>query len=152
MNTLRKSIIIGMAVLGLGGSALAVQAQEVQGHGAKHGQMQAKWAERSARHEQKLHDTLKLTPPQEASWLAYRAAIKPAARPDRGARADWKALAAPERMAKRIEMAKEHLAMMESQLGATTTFYGTLTPEQKKLFDENSMRRGGRHMKHGMHS
>jgi Spy/CpxP family protein refolding chaperone len=152
MNTLRKSIIIGMAVLGLGGSALAVQAQEVQGHAAKHAQMHAKWGERAAKREQKLHDTLKLTPAQEASWSTYRAAIKPAARAERGARADWKALPAPERMAKRIDMAKEHLAVMESQLGATTTFYGTLTPEQKKLFDANSMQRGGRHMKHRMHS
>jgi Spy/CpxP family protein refolding chaperone len=152
MNTLRKSIIIGMAVLGLGGSALVVQAAEAPEHGAKHAQMQAKWAERSAMRQQKLHDTLKLTPAQEASWAAYSAAIKPAARPERGARADWKALAAPERMAKRIEMTKEHLAMMESQLAATTTFYGTLTPEQKKLFDANSMGRGGRHTKHRMHS
>ncbi len=152
MNTLRKSIIIGMAVLGLGGTTLAVHAHEGQAHGAKHEQMQAKWGERSAARAQKLHDALKLTPAQESAWTAYTAAIKPAARPERGARGAWKSLPAPERLAKRLDMAKQHVAMMEARLGATTTFYAVLTPEQKKLFDEHSMQRGQRGMKRGMHS
>jgi protein CpxP len=49
-------------------------------------------------------------------------------------------------------MSRQHLAAMEARLGATTAFYGVLTPEQKKLFDDNSMRRGGHRMKRGMHS
>ena len=149
MNTLRKSIIIGLTVLGLGGTTLAVQAHDVKAHGAKHEQMQAKRGERVAAHQQKLHATLKLTPAQEAAWSTYTAAVKPVARAERGA---WKALPAPERMAKRVEMAKERVAMMETRLGATTTFYAVLTPEQKKLFDENSKHRSGHRMKHGMHS
>ena len=153
MNTLRKSIIIGLTVLGLGGTTLAVQAHDVKAHGAKHEQMQAKRGERVAAHQQKLHATLKLTPAQEAAWSTYTAAFKPVARAERGERGErgaWKALAAPERMAKRVEMAKERVAMMETRLGATTTFYAVLTPEQKKLFDENSKHRGGHRMKHGM--
>jgi protein CpxP len=152
MNTIRKSIIIGLTVLGLGGTTLAAQAGEGHDQGAKHEQMKAKWGERAAKREQKLHDTLKLTAAQEAAWATYRSAVKPAARPEHGQRGDWKALPAPERMARRIEMAKQHLATMEARLGATTAFYGVLTPEQKKLFDENSMRRGGHRMLRGMHS
>jgi protein CpxP len=151
MNTVRKSIIIGMAVLGLGGTTLAVHAHDGQERGAKHEQMQAKWGERAAAREQKLHAALKLTAGQEPAWAAYTAAIKPAARPERGERGAWKSMPAPERLAKRLEMAKQHVAMMETRLGATSTFYAVLTPEQKKLFDENSMQRGGHRMKHGMH-
>ncbi len=152
MNTLRKSIIIGMAVLGLGSTTLAVQAHEGAGHAAKHGQMQAKWGERMAKREQKLHAALKLTAGQEAAWSTYTAAIKPAPRADRGERGAWKALPAPERMAKRLDMAKQHVAKMESRLAATNAFYAALTPEQKKLFDENSTQRGGHRGKRGMHS
>jgi periplasmic protein CpxP/Spy len=152
MNTLRKSIIIGMAVLGLGGTTLAVQAHDGAGHAAKHEQMHAKWGERMAKREQKLHDTLKLTAGQEAAWSTYTAAIKPAPRAERGERGAWKALPAPERMAKRLDMAKQHIAKMETRLSATNAFYAVLTPEQKKLFDENSNQRGGHRGKRGMHS
>ena len=152
MNTLRKSIIIGLTVLGLGSTTLAVQAHDVKAHAAKHEQMQVKRGERAAAHQQKLHATLKLTPAQEAAWSTYTAAIKPAARGERAERGAWKALPAPERMAKRVEMAKQRVAMMETRLGATSTFYAALTPEQKKLFDENSKHRGGQRMKRGMHS
>ena len=156
MNTLRKSIIIGMTVLALGGTTLAVQAHDAGGHGAKHEQMKAKWGERAAAREQKLRDALKLTPAQLAAWTTYTGAIKPAARPERGARDEWKTMAAPERMAKRIELAKARLAMMETRLDATSAFYALLTPEQKKTFDENGAHRRGHRMGHrmkgGMHS
>ncbi len=163
MNTIRKSIVIGLTVLGLAGSTFAVQAQEAKpavtadqpahkGHhhkGHKHGDR----AERHAQRAQKLHDALKLTPAQETAWASYTAAIKPAARPERGEKGAWKAMSAPERMEQRLAMAKQRVEKMEARLTATSTFYATLTPEQKKLFDENSMRRGGhrhQHMKRGM--
>lgn len=159
MNTIRKSIIIGLAVLAMGGTTLAVQAHDIKGEHAKHGQHDAKWGERAAKREQKLHDTLKLTPAQESAWVSYSGAVKAARgkrdeggqRGERGERGAWKALPAPERMAKRIDLSKQHIAMMEARLSATTTFYGVLTAEQKKLFDENSMQRGGHRMKRGMH-
>ncbi len=152
MNTLRKSIIIGMAVLGLGSTTLAVQAHDGAGHAAKHGEMQAKWGERMAKREQKLHDALKLTAGQEAAWSTYTTAIKPVVRAERGQRGEWKTLPAPERMAKRLDMAKQNVIKMEARLSATNAFYAVLTPEQRKLFDENSMQRGGYRGKRGMHS
>lgn len=153
MNTLRKSIIIGLAVLGLGGTTLAVQAHE--GHGAKHEQMKAAWGERAAKRTLKLQEALKLTPAQQSAWSSYTSAIKPPERADRGERGAWKTMAAPDRMAKRIEMAKQRVTMMETRLEATKAFYAVLTPEQKKLFDQNSMRGGhrmGHRMKGAMHS
>lgn len=155
MNTIRKSIIIGLTVIGLAGSAQAVHAVDATGHGAKHAQMQAKWGERAAKREQKLHDALTLTPAQAGAWSTYTAALKRpehAPRGERGERGAWKTMPAPQRMEKRLEMAKQRLAMMETRLAATTAFYGVLTPEQKKAFDETGMHRGGHRMKRGMHS
>jgi periplasmic protein CpxP/Spy len=171
MNTFRKSIVVGLTVLGLAGSTFAVQAQENKApvtadkpahakgheHGHPHAHKHANRAERQAQRAQKLHDALKLSPAQETAWASYSAAIKPAARPQRGQQGDWKAMTAPQRMEMRLARAKLKLERMEARVAATTTFYGTLSPEQKKLFDENTVRGGGhrhhmKHMKHGMAS
>lgn len=148
MNTLHKSIIIGLTVLGLGATTVSAQAEQAR---AGQHQQHAQWAERAAAHQQKLREQLKLTAAQDAAFNAYTAAIKPAARAERPARGDWKTLPAPERMEKRLDMARQHVAMMETRLAALNTFYGVLTPAQKKVFDANSMGRmghGKRHMRH----
>ncbi|ATQ73852.1 hypothetical protein CR152_04465 [Massilia violaceinigra] len=154
LNTVRKSLVISLAVLGMGGAAVAVHAQESvnpkatsveahRGHHGDHGNRAAHMAARQAR----LHDQLKLTAAQEPAWAAFIAASKPGQRPARGERGQWASLTAPERMEKQLEMAKQHVAAMETRLAALNTFYSTLTPEQKKVFDEQSMRRGH----HGKH-
>lgn len=162
MNTIRKSIIIGLTVLGLGSATLAAQAHEgSHGQAATQEQKQAQWserkakmAERRAQRQAKLQEALKLTPAQQGAWASYTAAIKPAQRGERMDRAKWAAMGAPERMEKRIAMAKQRTAMMETRLTALTALYAVLSPEQKKVFDENSQRRGGRHhgMRHKMHA
>lgn len=150
LNTVRSSLVISLAVLGLGGSALVAQAQEsnpkaasVEGH---HGERAAHLAKRQAR----LHDALKLTAAQEPAWAAWSAASKPGERPARGERGQWAGKSAPERMEQQLEMAKKHVAHLETRLAALNTFYATLTPEQKKVFDEQGMRRGqhGKHKRH----
>ncbi|MES2319725.1 MAG: Spy/CpxP family protein refolding chaperone [Pseudomonadota bacterium] len=145
MNTIRKSIIIGLTVLGLGAGSFAAQAQEAR---PAQERMHAKWGERAAMHQKKLHELLTLTPSQEAAWATYTAATTHEGHGQRGERGAWKALPAPARMEKRIEMAKQHIARMESHLAALNTFYAVLTPAQKKVFDDNSMGHGGRRMKH----
>ena len=143
MTTIRKSIIIGLTVLGLGAGSVAAQAQEAKPD------MHAKWGERAAQHQQKLHDLLKLTPAQESAWTSYTAATRPAhPQGERGERGAWKTMTAPQRMEKGIEMGKQHIAAMETRLAALNTFYAVLTPEQKKLFDAHSMGHGGRHGGH----
>ena len=161
MNTIRKSILIGLTVLGMGGASLAAHAADTattattagrHGHQANAEQMQAKMAEHFAARQAKLHDLLKLTAQQEAAWTTYQAAIKPSAPASRPDHAALKALPAPERLAKMIDLAKQHTATMESHLTALTAFYGTLSAEQKKVFDANVMggERGPRGMRHGM--
>lgn len=156
MNALRKNIVIGLTVLGMGSAALPLYAQEGrQGHAAtqeqraaKRAEWRAKHAEQFAKRQAEMHDALKLTAAQEPSWAAYQAAILPPANPERHDRAAWEAMRAPERMEKRIEMAKQHMARMEAQLAAMKTLYAVLTPEQQKVFDEKS-KRGWRRMMHG---
>ena len=140
MTTLRKNIIIGLTVLGLGAASFTVQAQEAQPG------MHAKWAERAAQHQRKLHDLLKLTPSQDSAWASYTASARSAhPRAGHGERGAWKTMTAPQRMEKHIEMAKQHIATMETRLAALNSFYAVLTPEQKKLFDAHSMGHGGEH-------
>ena len=161
MNTLRKNVLIALTVLGMGSTALAVQAQTAapegrHGHAATQEQRMAKWGEHFAKRQAKLHDTLQLTAAQEPAWAAYQAAIKPAAKGMHGDRAGWAALQAPARMEKMIAMHKQRTAAMEAQLSALNTFYSVLTPVQKKAFDANTLgamhggrghHRGGEHMK-----
>ncbi|MYN07045.1 Spy/CpxP family protein refolding chaperone [Pseudoduganella aquatica] len=156
MNTIRKSLIIGMTVFGLGvagSAAYAADAPAPGRHGqaltqeqiaAKMAERQAKFKEMVAKRQAALHDKLKLTAAQEPAWAAFTAATAPklpAARPDRAALAQ---LSTPELMEKRQEMHKQMLAQQEVRLAALKTFYAQLTPEQQKTFDEAARHRHGR--------
>jgi hypothetical protein len=153
MNTLRKNVLIALTVLGMGTTAIAVQAQNTapqarQDWAAATPQERAsRMSEHFAKRQARLHDALQLSGGQESAWAAYQAAIKPngAMMTAMGDRAAWAAMSAPARMEKMIAMSKQHTAMMESQLVALNTFYSTLNPAQKKIFDEHT--RGG----HGQH-
>lgn len=167
VHALRKSLVIALAVMGMGGAALSVQAQtsvpaqaQVQAQPGSQGrhaqaatreQRQARHAEHAAKRTAKLHDSLKLSAAQEPAWATFIANSKPQMRGERHERGEWKALSAPARMEKRIAMAREHIAMMETRLTALNNFYAVLTPEQKKLFDENSAKGGMRGKGRGHH-
>lgn len=152
MNTIRKSILIGLTVIGMTGS-LAARADDTTPAPGRHGaavsqeQMQAKMSEMFAKHQAKLHDELKLTAAQEGAWSTYQAAIKPVAPAARADRGTFAKLSAPDRMAKMLDMSKQHIATMETHLAALTAFYGQLTPAQKTVFDAKAM--GGGHHRRG---
>lgn len=149
MNVLRKSILIGFTVLGMA-AAHAQDTAPAAGPDktANMEQRRAKMSEMYAKRQAKLHDQLKLTAQQESAWASYQAAIKPSTpagpRPQRG---EFAKLTAPERLSKMIEMTKQREAKMETHLTALTAFYGQLTPEQKKVFDDRGM--GGKHGQRG---
>lgn len=167
MNTIRKNIVIALTAFGLAGAALGVQAQTQapapaegrHGHAMTMEQRQAKMAEfkaKRAERQAKLRDALKLTPAQQPAWDAFVASMKPAQQGDRAARPDRAQLAtlsAPQRLQMRIERQKQRTARMEARLSALNSFYSVLTPEQRKVFDEQAkQRRGGRHHRgHGGH-
>lgn len=151
MNTVRKSILIGMTVLGLAGASAAALADDTAGrHGyqANSEQRQARMADMFAKHQAKLHELLKLTAAQEPAWTAYQAAIKPSLPAGHIDHAAMAKLPAPDRLAKMIDMSKQRTLTMEAHLGALNTFYGQLTAEQKAVFDDHVM--GGAHGPHPM--
>ena len=120
---------------------------------AKMAEFKAKRAEMRAARQAKLAESLKLTPAQQPVWQAFVASMTP---PQKGERAGQRlnkeqrtALTAPQRLERRIALQKERTARMEARLSALNSLYAALSPEQRKVFDEQQQRRGGRH--HGGH-
>ena len=111
--------------------------------------MQKHMAERQAQ----LKAALKLAPEQEAGWNAFVARTAP--EPHMGGKdgaqhEDWSKLTTPERLDKMQARHAERSEHMAKRIDATKSFYATLTPEQQKTFDSQSMRgfqRAG--MQHG---
>jgi len=142
MNTLRKNLVVTLAALGMASAALGVQAQaQAPAAEGRHGHAMAieQHQARMAEHQAKLHDALKLTPAQEPAWKTFIASATPPARGDLRAEFDAMAkLPAPQRLEKHIALQKERTAHMEAHLAALNNFYSVLTPEQKKVFDEQT--------------
>jgi hypothetical protein len=116
--------------------------------------MQARMANREA--EQKA--TLKITPAQEAAWMAFTTAMKPPAggmgfRQLPQQRAEMDKLPTPERIdamrAQRSQRMTEMNAMADQRGDAIKVFYAQLSGEQKSVFDaeynQHGMHHGGRH-------
>ncbi len=142
-----KRILIGLTVLGLGaGMGTTALAQEAHDP-ARQQAHAAKMHEKMAQHHAMLHEKLKLSAAQEPAWTTFGASMRSDAKPgERGARMDRAALkkmSAPERMETRIAMSKERISRQETRLASLKTFYAVLTPEQKKVFDDNVP--GGEH-------
>lgn len=164
MNSIRKSIIIGLTALGMGSAGLAAYAQAPaapdarpqltqEQRAAKFAEHKAKRAERMAQRQAKLHDSLRLTSAQEGAWRDYLAATKHEPRGERKRmdRDAYRSMSAPQRMEMRIAMQKQRTARMESRLAATKTFYAQLTADQRKTFDDavNMKRHHGKRGHHG---
>lgn len=118
-----------------------------QPDGERHARKQEHMAKRAA----DLKAKLKLSAEQESSWNAFVATMKPPAHAARPKREDMAKLSTPERLDKMNEMRKQRDAAFEQRDTATRTFYGALSAEQKKVFDENTARshRHGHHRGHG---
>lgn len=118
--------------------------------------MQAAVAKRLA----DLKGKLKLTADQEGSWTTFSAAMTPPAMMGKGMqgndRADFEKLSTPERIEKMRAMREQRHATMTTEMGkredAAKAFYATLSAEQKKTFDAETLRvmRGMRGMHGGM--
>jgi len=156
MSTFRKHGLIGLVAAGLGaGSVAAIAgAPDCGAMGGPlsygdHGRGGERMKERMEKRAAELHDKLKLNATQENAWRTYIGKMKPAEMPARPDRAEMATLTTPERMEKMQMMMKEREKHLEERLAATKEFYGVLTPEQRKIFDEqsagNAGRRGMRH-------
>ena len=142
-------------------SALAALAQSGPGPGAgpgmhqpdgeRHADKQERMKAHMAKRAADLKARLKLSAEQESNWNAFLAAMKPPARTSMPKREDMAKLSTPERLDKMNELRKQRDAAFEQRDAATRTFYGSLSAEQKKVFDENTARAGrhGHHRGHG---
>lgn len=110
-------------------------------------QMQDRMREHMAKRAAELKAKLKLSAEQEDSWNTYVAAMKPAANAPMPKREDIAKLTTPERLDKMRELRKQHEAEADKRDAATRSFYGSLSAEQKKVFDDNTARpfHEGRH-------
>jgi protein CpxP len=151
---------------GMRGGARDGAAMTAEQRQARIALFQARMAERQAKmaaRQADLHAKLRLTPAQEPAWNTFVAAIKPAPRtfnPGEMAnrRAEMARMTLPQRLERRMQRMQERQAHMATRVAALRTFYAALSPEQRRVLDENMQhRRGmdgegrgmGRH--HGMH-
>ena len=112
-------------------------------HGMDPAQMHERMQQRMAQRQAQLKQKLQVTPAQESAWTAYVAAIQPPANMQRLDRAEFAKLTTPERIDRMRALRSAHHAEMDKRGEATKTFYAALTPEQKMIFDTESLR-GGR--------
>ena len=145
MNKSVKMIMAGMAIAALSASVYARGGDCDYGDGpgyGMHGGRMGMSAERMEKmHEQHLatlHDKLKLTAQQESAWKKF-AAVKPIADPStRPDPAEMAKLNAPQRLEKGLEHMRAMETRMTEHLAALKEFYAVLTPEQQKIFDEQT--------------
>ena len=147
MNTVRKSVVIAIATLGLGTVAAAAPSQVAQapatslqsGATSQHGE---KFAERMAKRQAALHDKLALTSAQEAAWQVFTAKMQ-ATVPTRFDARPAKAMTAPERAERKASFLQVAQQQAASRVQPIKEFYAVLSPEQQKIFD--SQFQGHRH-------
>jgi len=118
-----------------------------QADGERHAHRQDRMAKRAA----DLKASLKLSAEQESNWNAFVAAMKPPVHASRPTREDMAKLTTLERLDQMNALRKQRNAAFEQRDAATRAFYGSLSAEQKKVFDEGTarMHRHGHHRGHG---
>jgi hypothetical protein len=165
MNLKRRLLAAGLvAALGAGAIAQAQTAPAAPASGpghhmrGEHGQpdparmaeFRAKKEARMAKHLGELKQKLQVTPAQENAWNTWTGAMKPSQmqRPDR---AEIERLTTPERIDRMHALRAQRNAEMDRKMDATKNFYSVLNPQQKQVFDTESLRllRGGKGGRHG---
>ena len=147
MNAVRKSIVIAIASLGLGGAAIAApnsgSASTAGGcHWSAFGSHGAKSGERLAKRQAALHDKLGLSTMQEAAWKTYTEKLQAVA-PTVPSTAPIATTTAPERADRMVAFLQTAQQRAATRAQAVKEFYAVLSPEQQKIFD--SQTQGHRH-------
>ncbi len=93
-----------------------------------------------------LHDALHLSAAQEDAWRAYRAAITPDPQAEarhRSAAMMMTTLTTPRRVDLVDAEMEQDLMLVRRQGEAVKAFYATLTPDQQRAFDHQTMQSSG---------
>lgn len=145
MFKLRKQLLIGMTALSFAAMGMTAHAQADSGPDgpARHAptpEQKAKFAEKMAKRQAKLHDDLKITSAQETAWQTFIGKIKPVRptdMPQRPNKEEWAKQTAPERLDHRMEFLKHAETRLAERTAAVKEFYAVLTPVQQKVFDDH---------------
>lgn len=135
--TFQRAAAAGVLILTLAGAA-AASAQDRQPGPARDGQRAAErqkmFEEFRQRREQRLHDILQIKPAQEAAFKTFVSSVGPKPRGEKDGRPG------PERKeittTERLDRMAQRLAEAQGRIQATRAFYASLSPEQRKAFDE----------------
>jgi Spy/CpxP family protein refolding chaperone len=106
----------------------------------RHHRDPAKMQERMAQRQAELKQKLQLTPAQEASWSSFTNALKPSGARQRMDREALARMNTPDRIDHLRALRNARIAEMDRRAEATKAFYATLTPEQQKTFDAETLR------------
>ena len=93
-----------------------------------------------------LHRALNLTPQQEDGWRAFQQSytMDPAVMArQRDAANAMARMSAPQRIDQTISMMREDLDGMQRRGAALKTFYATLSPQQQRVFDRETLQQEG---------
>ena len=139
MKLIRNTLIAASLLAGLSSLSFAQMGPAAGGeHMAK---MHEHMSQRHTQHLTELKTQLKLQGEQEAAWAAFAQAMQPSAHASaRFDRAALEKMSTPER----LDQMQAHRAKMDAQMQkhveATKVFYGVLSAEQKKVFDNETLR------------
>ncbi len=95
-------------------------------------------AARFEKHLAKLHESLKLTAAQEAAWSEFSNKMRPA-KTEHPGHGDWKDMSTPDRLDRMLDDMKAREKELADHAAAVRAFYGTLTPDQQRIFDRRFM-------------
>jgi Spy/CpxP family protein refolding chaperone len=119
----------GVCTFAVGPAMADPGCEHMRGHSERHEKMMEQ-------HHTQLHDALKLTALLEPAWKKLMDSEQPIPSAQGGKAEDWAKLTTPERAEKMLELSKVRQAQMTEHVAALKVFYGALTPEQQKTFDD----------------
>ena len=101
--------------------------------------------------QNELHDKLALSASQESAWKDFVAKTQPEEHQHKHDWSEFSKLSTPDRLDRILAKSKERQQVLESRVQAIKNFYGQLTSDQKKTFDESFHFHGGWHGWHHHH-
>jgi periplasmic protein CpxP/Spy len=153
MRNPAKFVLVGLVSIAIGAVASSAFAnppgcRNMEGgmmfQGDPSGGDKGKFAKFIEKRQTELHNKLKLTAEQEPAWNTFTEKMKATLPQGRPNWEEMSKLNTPERMDKMLARMKEGEKQMETRAATIKAFYATLTPEQRKVFDEQSPPHGRR--------
>ena len=109
-------------------------------HPGMHERMRERMSERHAKALEKLKSSLQLQADQAVAWNNFAQAMQPPSQaPGRPDPATLEKLTTPERIERMQAFEAQRDANMQKRQQATQTYYAGLQPEQKKVFDQQTL-------------